>query len=64
VLGAFVLGVKHHQQNFKRACAILPASGNPCQVGFLQSDPKLQYAAANRRVLLDSRSTSARATYM
>jgi hypothetical protein len=39
-LGAFVLLENKEVLNYARACAILPHSGNPCQVDFPKSDPK------------------------
>ena len=43
---------------------IIPVVNLLCQVDFHTLDPKLQYAAANYTVLLDSRSASAATAYM
>ena len=38
-----------HIKNFKPACAILPRSGNPCQVHFQRLDPKPPQADADMK---------------
>jgi hypothetical protein len=47
--GAFVLPEINQVENFKPDGAILPHSGNPCQVDFLEFDPKLQQFCATKK---------------
>jgi hypothetical protein len=49
MVGAFVLPVENHHKNFWRLGAILPHSGNSCQVEILEPDPKPEQLYRNKK---------------